>query len=70
MEKIASGRSHKSDKGKWKESIKDFKDAIDYSFKIIDMNPTKAQVRLQIFAIICGLVTIFSFVGFLFSALI
>ena len=60
MEKIANGRSHKSDKGKWKESIKDFKDAVDASFKIIDMNPTKNQVRFQIFVIICGLVTIFS----------
>lgn len=62
MEKIANGRSHKSDKGKWEESIKDFKDAIDASFKIIDMNPTKNQVRFQIFVIICGLVTIF-FIG-------
>jgi len=60
MEKMANGRSHKSDKGKWKETIKDFKDAVDASFKIIDMNPTKNQVRFQIFIIICGLVTIFS----------
>lgn len=60
MEKIANGRSHKSDKGKWKESIKDFEDAVDASFKIIDMNPTKNRVRFQIFVIICGLVTIFS----------
>lgn len=62
MEKIAKGRSHKSDKGKWKESIKDFKDAVDASFKIIDMNPTKAQVRFQLFVIICGLVTISSLI--------
>lgn len=60
MEKIARGRSHKSDKGKWTESIKDFKDAIDSSFKIIDMNPTKVQVRFQVFVVFCGLVTLFS----------
>jgi tetratricopeptide (TPR) repeat protein len=62
MEKIARGRSHKSDKGKWLDSIKDFKEAIDDSFKIIDMNPTKAQVRFQLFVIICGLVTISSLI--------
>lgn len=62
MEKIARGRSHKSDKGKWLDSIKDFKEAIDYSFKIIDMNPTKVQVRFQLFVIICGLVTISSLI--------
>ncbi len=62
MKKIASGRSHKSDKGKWTESIKDFKDAIDSSFEIIDMCPSKAQVRFQLFTIICGVVTVTSLI--------
>ena len=58
MKKIADGRSHKSDKGRWKESIKDFMESIDASLEIIDMNPTKNQIRFQLFIIACGAATL------------
>jgi len=62
MKKIASGRSHKSDKSKWIGAIKDFKDAIDSSFEIIDMSSSKTQVRSQLFFIFCGVVTVISLI--------
>lgn len=62
MEKIASGRSHKSDKSQWITSLKDFETAIDSCFEIIDMCPSKNQIRFQAFSIVCGIITIVSLV--------
>lgn len=60
MEKIANGRLHKSDKGKWKEAIKDFKDAVDASNGIIDNLPTKAKFRFHLLTIVAVIITIAS----------
>lgn len=60
MEKIANGRSHKSDKGKWKNSIEDFKDAIDASNEIIDKLPNKAEFRFRLLTIVGLIITIAS----------
>lgn len=62
MEKIASGRLHKSDKSQWITSLKDFETAIDSCFEIIDICPSKNQIRFQAFSIICGIITIVSLV--------
>lgn len=60
MEKIADGRSHKSDKDKWKNSIEDFKDAIDASNEIIDKFPNKAEFRFRLLTIVGVIITIAS----------
>lgn len=60
MEKIANGRSHKSDKGKWKNSIEDFKDAIDASNEIINKLPDKAEFRFRLLTIVGLIITIAS----------
>lgn len=67
MDKIASGRSHKSDKSQWITSLDDFKTSIDASLEIVDMFPSKNQVRIQVFIIICGLIAIFSFLRDIFG---
>lgn len=60
MEKIADGRSHKSDKGKWTNSIEDFKDAIAASNEIIDKLPTKVKFRFQLLTVVAVIITITS----------
>jgi tetratricopeptide (TPR) repeat protein len=60
MEKIADGRSHKSDKDKWKNSIEDFKDAIDVSNEIIDKLPNKAEFRFRLLTIVGVIIAIAS----------
>ena len=60
MEKIASGRSQKSNKGKWKNAIKDFEDAIDASIEITNTNPTKVEFRFQLLTIVAIIITIAS----------
>lgn len=60
MEKIICGRSHKSNPELWMHSIKEFKDAIELSFELIDKFPTKAETRFRIFTVVCGIITILS----------
>lgn len=65
--KIECGRSRKSNKSEWTDALKDFKDAIESSYEIIDKCPNKTKFRSQLFFIICGCITIISGVyGFIF----
>jgi hypothetical protein len=62
MKNIVDGRAQKADRGKWKDSIRSFVEAINLSIELKDMFPPKGEIRFRLFTIACGVVTIVSLV--------
>jgi hypothetical protein len=58
--KLNEGRCKKSDKGLWIDAMQCFYDVIEASFDIIDMYPSKAEIRIRIVQVLSFIITVVS----------